>query len=389
MHERLLARQVALVEHPHQQVLACGGRPLRTQVVVEADHIPVEARDQVHEVLRCAHRDPPVWREAVVVEIQPHLGESPAITVSGLADVPGVVRLESWHHLGDAPLARGLTPARQGAFVRSARLRASPPRENRCQSPPRRHGGFNVNEWSLTPVPAWLAAVTAEGMQHAPFPLEEVLDGALYYPSSAFDGTVVEYLAPRVHSFVHVDYSLTRAQLTDELAQRGFRGYEVLGRRAVTQEELVPGGWTLPPLQPGDGDPRRAMRHGTPFCDWIIFDRLLEFGDEHGPSRFSLLHMNADGAAAFDALYRSNGFAPSAVAIIQPGHGSGGNWTHFENPDATLGRLVLGNPAGLPTWLLFGGAGGCDFYREPCWPTHSQFMGVLGNTSIGVWRKSS
>jgi hypothetical protein len=249
--------------------------------------------------------------------------------------------------------------------------------------------GPDLKAWPNTPVPAWLAAVTPEQMQDAPLPLKDVLDGALYYPSSAFDGTVIQYLASRVHSFVQVDYSLTREQLTEELLQRGFMGYRLLGRRAVTESELAPSGWKPLPLAPGDGRPTRAMPRGAPFCDWMVFERLPEFGEDHGPARFSLLHLHADGAAAFDALYRSNGLAPSVVAVIQPGHGFGGNWTNFKDPDAVLGRLVLGNPAGTPEWFLHGGIGGRRSYRKSCWPAYGVFHGFIteGQTNIAIWRR--
>ncbi len=245
-----------------------------------------------------------------------------------------------------------------------------------------------MKEWPVTPVPAWLAAVTSETMQDGLFPLADILGGSMYYPASGFDGTVIEYLSSRVHSFIHVDYGLTREELDGEFLEHGFKGYRILGRRAVTKEELAPNGWAPLPLMPTDGNPARAVVRGTPFCDWIVFERLPGFGEDHGPSRFSLIHLHADGAAAFSALYVSNGLAPSALAIIQPGTGFGGNWTDFTDPSTVLGRLVLGNPAGVPEWLLYGGMRGPDDYRETCWPSHAQFNGFLGNTSISVWRRA-
>ena len=248
-----------------------------------------------------------------------------------------------------------------------------------------------MKEWPSAPVPAWLAEVSVESMQEAPFPLTDVLAGAVYYPASGFDGLLVKSLASRVHSFVHVDYGLTREQLTEEFLEHGFKGYRILGRRAVSEGELAPNGWQPLPLKPGHGDPPRAMRRGTPFCDWIVFERLAEFGDDHGPAGFSLVHLHADGPAAFDALHRSNGLAPSAVAIVQPGHGFGGNWTDFTNPSKNPGA-PCSRQSGRGTRVAApGGIGGRAHYREPCWPTHGVFCGFIteGQTNVAVWRRSA
>ena len=76
------------------------------------------------------------------------------------------------------------------------------------------------------------------------------------------------------------------------------------------------------------------------------------------------------------------------MAVIQPGHQFGGNWTNFEDDEKIFARSVLGNPQGRPQILLNGGTGKRDFFREPCWPSYTELICFLDKSrggSIGVW----
>jgi len=141
-----------------------------------------------------------------------------------------------------------------------------------------------------------------------------------------------------------------------------------------------------------DGDPYRYQDSiEEPYCSWSIFQRGEDVPPDHGPSRFSLLYLCADGVAAFQALYTANSASPKAVAVIQPGTSFGLNWTNFEDPTLVFARNVLANPNGIPPVLLYGGIGSRDFYRESCWPSHEDFICFLakgGRGSIGIWRYS-
>jgi hypothetical protein len=55
------------------------------------------------------------------------------------------------------------------------------------------------------------------------------------------------------------------------------------------------------------------------FAVWYIFDRDKDRDEDHGPQRFSLLYLCADGIAAYQELYWQNHAAPEVLAIIQPG----------------------------------------------------------------------
>lgn len=237
--------------------------------------------------------------------------------------------------------------------------------------------------------PDWLSRIQATTIDKE-FPLKEVLQDSVYYPASGIHGEPVRFLSENFASFVYVDYGVHRDQLMAKVSGGGFLGYDLVARRTLSESDLAPEGWS--PVRPGaeDGDPEKYRDWGrikSPFCEWLVFQRKDGFDDNHGARRFSLLYMCADGVAAFQALYVQNAVSPGAIAIIQPGTGFGGNWTDFTDPKQILARTVMGNPAGPPAYLLYGGSGGLHFYNEPCWPAYSQGLGFLGKSSIGVWHR--
>lgn len=237
--------------------------------------------------------------------------------------------------------------------------------------------------------PAWLSKLTSDSIVNGPFPLRDILRNSLYYPASGFDGNPIRHLAGNIHSFIYVDYGYERDVFDRALHEEGFRGYEILATREVTEQELVPHGWHPIPPMPYEGRPS-ADACKVPFCLWAVLQRRADMLPSHGPERFSLLYLCADGAATFQALYLANGLAPKAIAIIQPGHGFGGNYTDFTDPERILARSVLSNPAGRPELLLYGGWFSRNLYREPCWSDYRDqicFLEIAGGGSIGVWRR--
>ena len=120
-----------------------------------------------------------------------------------------------------------------------------------------------------------------------------------------------------------------------------------------------------------------------PYCSWSIFQRGEDVPAIHGPPRFSLLYLCADGVAAFQALYYANSASPKAVAVIQPGTAFGGNWTDFENPSGIFADTVLGNPQGSPQILLNKGAGS-SFREQCCWPSFTELICFLDISDRGI-----
>jgi len=242
-------------------------------------------------------------------------------------------------------------------------------------------------------VPRWLTDLSSAEVMNGPFPLRELLQDSLYYPSSGFDGDPVRHLAGNILSFIYVDYGHSRDEFVNALKSPGFRGYDLVGTRSVTERELTPNGWRPTPPTRADGAPSRYHDWiKNPFCSWSLFQRIEGVPANHGPSRFSLLYLCADGVAAFQALYVANSAFPKVVAVIQPGHAFGGNWTDYTNPKQIFARSVLGNTGGQPEVLLYGGIGRRDYYLESCWPDYQTqvcFVDKAGNGTIGVWLRNA
>ena len=243
-------------------------------------------------------------------------------------------------------------------------------------------------------MPVWLINLTPVTIMSEPFPLHDVLRDSLYYPSSGFDGDPVRHLAGNILSFIYVDYGYDHDEFMSTLRDQGFYGYDLISIRFVTEQELTPNGWQPILPTPSDGDPSRYREYmKKPFCCWSLFQRGEAVPVSHGPFRFSLLYLCADGVAAFQALYVANSIAPKAVAIIQPGHAFGNNWTTYPDPEQIFARSVLGNPSGQPEFLLYGGIGIRNFYRTSCWPNYQEHICFVdkagGHGSIGLWRKNT
>ena len=244
------------------------------------------------------------------------------------------------------------------------------------------------------PVPRWLAQLDPAGLETSAFPLNEVLQHSLYYPAAGFDGRPVQFLGGFIHSFIYVDYG-KEEQDVDAKVARGFEGYHAVGGKHLSERDLAPDGWRphVPPQYRNEllqfAETHRGFIKG-PFATWCIFDRDGDRDEHHGPARFSLVYLCADGVAAYQALYWKNHTAPEVLAIIQPGHAFGGNYTDFTDPSGFLAWTVLrGNGQSIPEYLVCGGFG--TDYRAAFWsddfPEHVEwFQHVNGN---GIWRRKA
>lgn len=213
-------------------------------------------------------------------------------------------------------------------------------------------------------VPEWLGKLDLSGQNplgRVDFSLRDLLERSLYYPACGLDGRPVQFLAGFVHSFIYADYGISSDRALGAFRDEGFKGYRLAARRGVKQNELVPAGW-LPRVEPRfthelhnlAGLPRGIVQEY--FAEWMIFERIHGFGEDHGPYRFSILYICEEGVTMYQAMYIRRRIAPLILAVIQPGTGFGGNFTDFRDPDGFLADTVLrmGAPA-LPSYMVCGG----------------------------------
>jgi hypothetical protein len=227
------------------------------------------------------------------------------------------------------------------------------------------------------------------------FDVHKVLKDSLYYPSSGYDGKPIKFFTGNVYSFVYVDQSTTPESLQATINKNGIKGYKQIHKQDIPMHQLIPNGWSVvikPQREHEYHHPANYRSWIKPgFCQWFIFEATETKDGEEKPTRFSLLFLCGDGPASYQALYLSNRIKPKIVAILQPGHGFGGNWTNYRDPNAIFAKSVTHNRSLMPDYLVDGGNGYENSYTEPIWddyPTNiaNKGLGKYG-WGMGVFEK--
>lgn len=221
-----------------------------------------------------------------------------------------------------------------------------------------------------------LLALTQDDIMNNELPLQELLENSAYYPSCWFDGGVIKHCNKRLKdeeicSFIYCDYAPEENDVVNR-ASTGFRGYHVFAHRTVEMEEIgaekpLPIDFNMSFHEEMKLFDLIENKPENLYCHWLIMERDADFGQDHGPERFSLLYIRGEGVATYAGLYCANGIAPKVLAIIQPGHGFGGNWTNYGDTRACLYHFLRSNPAGMPSYVFYGGIGICG-YDDLNWP---------------------
>ena len=187
-------------------------------------------------------------------------------------------------------------------------------------------------------IPNWLTDLTPESIQKGPLPIHALLSESLYYPACGFDGDPIRHFRGNVLSFVYSDYGYAQEVLMPRLR---FSGYDLLAHRFLSTNGLSKDGYIPLEIYSSDGNPSCYIEYiKEPYCVWAVFQRCADTPSTVGPTRFSLLCICADGVETFHQLYIANGKVPKAVAIIQPGHAFGLNWTDFTKSDAVTALFI-------------------------------------------------
>lgn len=192
-------------------------------------------------------------------------------------------------------------------------------------------------ELKRRPIPEWLMA------DELTFNLENILENSLYYPCSGFDGAPMKYFAGNVHSFVYIDYGVSKDGCEAEMS-KGLLGYHLKHYEDISENQLAPNGMKIM-VYPDQEEMKSLEFHRSfmkePFAQWAVYERDTDLSESHGPSRISLLFICGDGALTYQTLYLQNGIVPTIMAVIQPGHGFGGNYTNFYSNDKLFYKSVI------------------------------------------------
>jgi hypothetical protein len=199
----------------------------------------------------------------------------------------------------------------------------------------------------------------------------------LYYPGSETDGHPIHYFgeAHAIHCFVYADYHYAESDVIERLSDPSHpehpKGYQLVERRHLEKSEITPHGFIphLPPPAPDD-DLAWQQPEGGPFAQWAVMERLPEYGEKHGPARWSVLHIGGEGVATFDALFcQRDQKLPYAILLQDQGYG--GQWIYFGGEDSPLWKLIRMTDRRPPEWLLAGN-------YTPVWPGHEMVREALG-----------
>jgi hypothetical protein len=221
-------------------------------------------------------------------------------------------------------------------------------------------------------------------------PRREILFSSriVFYPGAGFDGHPVKLFASAhaAHVFVYVDYGITKDEILSQLDENHpghFRGYKVVGILDLAEDDLTPHGWRAR-VHP-DRAGHQTFASKPPFGFLAIFERDESYGDSHGPQRFALLFLGADGIATYDALFCQPDSVSPPYGVLLQDHGFGGNYDRFGR-GGLLEELATKTRV-FPEWLLVGeGTEAWDGYVKVLGTSHSR-GGACTNTKRFLYRR--
>lgn len=214
-----------------------------------------------------------------------------------------------------------------------------------------------------------ISGITKENFDTS-FNLIDLLQDSVYYPASGIDATPIEVFGNKFRSFINVDYSLSHEKVRKSL-EFDFEpvGYKLIGIKDISKEELAPNGISPINYDFNQHEKSRLFDHlfikelfdnaaSSGFAIWAVYelDDALIAKTDGKSERFSILHIRAEGWAAFEGLYVENKINPKAIAIIRPGDGYGDNWTLFSDSKFRMYQSIRKNEhingVEMPNYIL-------------------------------------
>ena len=228
-----------------------------------------------------------------------------------------------------------------------------------------------IQELPMEKMPDWLRTLDPSKPS---FYLEDILNDSVYYPACGFDGSPVRFFCGNSYSFVYADYLFSPSELEAVIKEKPFKGYTVLCSKDIPIHLLKgvspqePNAETIDELYPE----ARKFAHYPHYARWFIFERDSRFPEEHGPKRFSLLFIGAEGVAVFRELYARSSSTMKMLIVKRPGGGFGCNWTRFLDRESILAQTILSHPDIAPDYFYACATGG--FSLETKWPEYQDLV---------------
>lgn len=194
-------------------------------------------------------------------------------------------------------------------------------------------------------IPKWLS----EYKNGAEVTFADIMSSRIgYYPGSGFDGTLMKVgnKAHTVHSFLYVDYGISKKDLIDHLAQpSSILGYHSIGRIEWEEKEILPNGEY--PLNVRKDplyikDPNYVfLENEKPYCFTEILERDEDKDEIWGAIRFCVTFRFADGIDSYYQLFCKEYKKAPWIVLLQD-HGWGGNRDRF-GKGGLLDAIILKN----------------------------------------------
>ena len=177
----------------------------------------------------------------------------------------------------------------------------------------------------------------------------------VYYPGYGTDAHPVKVSAEAhaAHTFVYVDYGVSKEAVRDRVYRRrgpGFKGYEVEHDEKVEEPVLLPVGWTA-----SNQEASAKAAEGSrvePFRWYVVLKRDKDHDDDHGPERLAMLFVGGDGFAMYDALYCQQDGTPPPFLVLLQDHTWDANYDRFR-AGGLLERIAFDRGV-YPEWLMVG-----------------------------------
>ena len=127
-----------------------------------------------------------------------------------------------------------------------------------------------------------------------------------YYTKLECDGSLIKVgcKCHSVHSFLYVDYQVTRKELEEQIARKdSFHGYHLVGRIEWQESVIMPSGrhLILKPIR---------NNQETPYCFSIIMERNEDQDDKWGAEHFSVTFLFGIGIEEYRLFRREYSKAP-------------------------------------------------------------------------------